>query len=101
MKNDYDLKDLIERLEEARAKSGLSMRAVSLESNLAPPTYHGIVKLGKEPGAATLMKICDTLKVSAAWALYGTEITAEAEEILGLLQKHPAKREAILALLRG
>lgn len=96
----YDPVAMRERLSQAIYEKRLSMRQVGLDAGLSESAVHGIIKLGRDPGAENLVKICDVIGATLSWVMYGYEITPEAEEVLNLLQKNPAKREAILQLLR-
>lgn len=96
----YDPKKMRERLMSAMRSKGYSMRKTSLESGLSETAFHGIVKLGRDPGTQTLAKICKTLDISMSWALFGVDVSPEAEEALRLLQENPSKHTAMLQLLR-
>lgn len=96
----YDPIAMRTRLSQAIKDKRMSMRQVGLDAGLSVSAVHGIIKLNRDPGAENLVKICDVIGVTVSWVMYGYNITPEAEEVLHLLQENPAKRGAILQLLR-
>lgn len=88
------------RLEDARAKSGMSMRAVSIGAKKGAGYYQSMLKDGKDPSIDNLIAICGVLDVSLSHILYGVEITPETEAIIKALEGNPGKRAAILQLLK-
>jgi transcriptional regulator with XRE-family HTH domain len=90
------------RLLEAVSKSKKSKRQVSLEAGLGAGYLHSILKDGKDPTVANLMKVCDKLNVSLWSILYGADISAEDEELLRLYQaSSQEERTALLQLVRS
>ena len=77
-----------------------SKRSVSLAIGASPGYVHSILAEGKDPSIDNLLAISNHLGVSAAYLIYGYDVTPEVEEILHLLQERPESRSAILQLLR-
>lgn len=79
-----------------------SHRAVSIAAKLGPGVVNSWINdnEGKEPRIENLLAVCEVLNVSIQRILYGYEISADTEEILRLLEKNPARRQAILQLLK-
>jgi ribonucleoside-diphosphate reductase alpha chain len=100
MTDNFNLAEMAERLDDARKLQGLSFRKASLGSGLSETYLHAVVKLGRDPSAQNLVKICNYLGVSVSWAMYGQEASHDTEELLRMVQDNPAKRDAILALLQ-
>lgn len=84
------------RLVEAREGLGLSQQAVAVRSKMADPGGEGISRSTlslyetgvNKPGAREIMILCETLKITPNWVLYGAD--------------HPAKTlQASLDFLRG
>ncbi|MBT3142893.1 hypothetical protein KL867_17630 [Ruegeria litorea] len=88
------------RLAAALDEKRLSMRKASLDAGFSETYVHGILKLGRDPGIASLTRLCDTLELSAAFVIFGHDVTPEMDEILRIFQENPAKREALLQLIR-
>ena len=89
------------RLDEAIRKSGKSRRAVSLEAGRGAGYVHSLLAEGKDPTVDNLMQVCEAVGASAAFILYGVDISPETEEVIRLLERNPAAREGILTILRG
>jgi transcriptional regulator with XRE-family HTH domain len=89
-----------QRLRAAIDRDGRSMRDVSLAAGLSHGYVHGILQDDKEPTLDRFLKVCETLGVSATHILVGSEVTPATERIVEALEKEPAMRDAILALLR-
>lgn len=87
-----------ERFEREVDNSTLSMRAISLAAGLGPGYVHSVIKEGKDPTIENLIKVCDVLNVSTAYVLHGLEFTPNEAQILELIRKNPARRDAILSL---
>lgn len=87
------------RLEEVIERDGRSLRDISLAAGLSHGYLHGILRDDKEPTLDRFLRICKELNISVAYALLGAQLSAESEELVKLLQDHPEKRAAILALL--
>lgn len=77
-----------------------SMRSISLAINKGPGYVHSILEDEKDPTISNLLEVCQEVGVSLSYVLYGFEISAETEEILGLLEGYPGSREGILKILR-
>ena len=77
-----------------------SMRSISLAINKGPGYVHSILEDEKDPTISNLLEVCHEVGVSLSYILYGFDISAETEEILGLLEGYPASREGILNILR-
>lgn len=89
------------RLAEAVERDGRSHRELSRAAGLNPGYLHQVLMLGKSPTVDKLLPLCAALRVSAAWVLYGSDVTREDEELVRLLRRDPGTREALLALLRS
>lgn len=89
------------RLTTALEKSGKTKRAVSLEAGRGPGYLHSILAEGKDPTVDNLIQVCQALGVSLSYVLYGVDLSPETEEVLSLLERHPAARAGILQILRG
>jgi hypothetical protein len=90
-----------DRLSASLIEKKRSKRSVSLQSGNAEGYVHSILVEGKEPTVDRLSQVCDALGVSLSFILYGLDVTPEDEEILSAIQESPAKRDAVLTLLRG
>lgn len=99
MKASYDPKAMAARLEEALHEKRISMRKASLDAGFSETFVHGIVKLGRDPGVQNLTTLCDSLGLSAAYIIFGYDVSPEVERFLQFFQENPAKREALLELL--
>ncbi|GHE88501.1 hypothetical protein GCM10016455_05790 [Aliiroseovarius zhejiangensis] len=91
--------DWRQRLEEAIAESGKSMRSISIASGNGPGYVHSIIVEGKDPTISNLIAVCDTIPTSIIYILHGHDVTPEDAEILDLLHRHPDKRSAIQSLI--
>lgn len=80
-----------------------SQREVSLAAGLGPGVVNSWLNdnEGKDPMMDSLLKVCTVLNVSLPRILYGYEISGDTEEILRLLERKPASRDAILQILRS
>lgn len=87
------------RLEEAIRKDGRTMREISLGAGLSHGYVHGILRDGKEPTLDRFLRICKEVRISAAYALLGVNVTPETEQIISLLESDPKKVESLLGLL--
>ncbi|MEP0155228.1 hypothetical protein [Pseudophaeobacter sp.] len=99
MKASYDPKAMAHRLEAALSDKGISMRKASLDAGFSQTFVHGILKLGRDPGVHNLTILCDSLGLSAAYVIFGYDVSPDVEEFLRIFQDNPAKREALLELL--
>lgn len=88
-----------QRLADAIAASGKSMRAVSLASGHAAGYVHGLMGEGKSPAIEDFLAVCDAVPVSPIYVMYGIEVEPEDHAILEALHRRPDMRSAILALL--
>ena len=88
-----------ERLQKAITDSKRSMRSISLDASTGPGYLHSILVEGKDPSIAKFTAICEELRVSAAWVLYGYNVRPEDEEFLRIIQENPEKRDHLLALI--
>lgn len=87
------------RLEEAVAASDKSASALSLEAGTARNYLYSILKEGREPTIAKLLALCDVLKVSPVYLLYGFDVDPETADLIVAIQGNPRAREALLSLL--
>lgn len=90
-----------ERLRLAIKASGKSQRQVSLAAGNAAGYANSLIKEGKDPSVGNLIGLCDQIGVSLSYILYGFDVSPETEEVLRLLQAHPAARKGVLQILRG
>lgn len=74
----------IDRLEDARERKGVSLRALSISMGRAPGYVHSLIKEGKRPSIDNMVAIADQLGVSLNWLVFGVEMTADAERLLRL-----------------
>lgn len=88
------------RLRDEIKNKDRSMRSISLAINKGPGYVHSILEDEKDPTISNLLEVCQEVGVSLSYVLYGFDISAETEEILGLLEGHPGSREGILQILR-
>ncbi len=100
MSGTYDPKEMRKRLAKALDDKRLSMRKAGLDAGFSETFVHGIIKLGRDPGVNNLTKLCDKHELSVSYIIFGHDISPEVEEFLHVFQDNPAKREAILQLLR-
>ena len=70
------------RLEAALEKSDRSARSVSLAIGRAPGYINTLLREDKQPSLSNLVSLCDELKISVLWLLYGVEMDDESEEML-------------------
>lgn len=94
-----DLDAVRRRLDGAIKERGVSRREISLKAGVGHNYVHGIIADGKEPTILRLAAVCDALGVSLLYILYGSDVSAEAAEIIRRLDENPAKRAALLDLL--
>jgi transcriptional regulator with XRE-family HTH domain len=72
--------DIAERLSEARGKSGLSARDLSLKAGLTQSVVGQIERRDvANPSATTLGSIARVLGVSVDWLLFGDEVGAPGD----------------------
>lgn len=88
------------RLAASLAASGKSARAVSLKAELGPGYLHSILVEGKDPTVSRLTAVCDAMGVSAAYVLYGIDVTPEDEEVIRILRDDPQSRADLISLLK-
>lgn len=65
--------DMAERLEGARKSLGISLRELSVRSDVSYSTLHKIAAGTAEPGVGKLAAIAETLGVSIDWLVHGGE----------------------------
>jgi ribonucleoside-diphosphate reductase alpha chain len=91
-----------ERLREAIEKKGRSLRQVSLSMGRGPGYIHSLLKDEKQPTLANLVAICDELRISVLWLLFGVEMDDDAEELMRVFSSLPEnKRKEFLQLVRS
>tara|TARA_B100000683_G_scaffold227203_1_gene226545 strand:- start:476 stop:790 length:315 start_codon:yes stop_codon:yes gene_type:complete len=90
-----------ERLSAAIETTGRSRRSISLAAGLGPSYISGILNEGKDPTIDNLIAICQQINVGLSQIVYGIEVSAEAEEILSLLEAYPEARAGILQILKS
>lgn len=88
------------RLAEAIAASGMSKRAVSLAANAGAGYVHSILSEGKDPTIEKLMAVCEVVRASPTFILYGVDVRPEDAELLSAMREDPGTRDAVLQLLR-
>ena len=91
-----------DRLRNAVAESGRSMRDISLHSGLSPGYVYSILEEGKEPTIERLMRVSDELNVSLFKILYGFEMNGDSVELLRLYATlTPDQRRAFLQMAKA
>lgn len=91
-----------DRLGAALTEKGLSMRKVSLDSDLGAGYVFSILKEGKEPTIENLVRVCDVVGVPLGRIIFGDGASAERDELLALFSRaNPMTRRGILEVLRG
>ena len=80
-------------------RKGMTQRSVSLKAGLGPGYVNSLVKEGKDPALDHVMRICAALDVSAAYVLFGINVTPETERIMRAVEDSPERRAALVALL--
>lgn len=79
-------KEIGQRILEARNGLGWSQQALQNRSKMADPDQRGISRAvlslyetgGSKPGAREIMLLCEALKVTPNWLIYGTDTPARA-----------------------
>lgn len=90
-----------DRLVAAIERDGRSQRAVSIAAGLGPGYINALLREGREPTVGSAIRVCRELGISLPWLIYGIEMSPQTEEILRLLDDHPAERAGILQILRA
>lgn len=72
------------------------MRAISLSAGCSASYLHGILKEGKEPTIARLVKISSVVGVSVTYVVLGTEMSQQQEQLLLLLHDLPDEQKQLL-----
>jgi lambda repressor-like predicted transcriptional regulator len=98
--NTFDMTAWRDRLASAIEERGETMRSASLKAKLGANYVHGVLKDGKDPTVEKLLAVCEALGISPAYILLGDKAPPEVEALLLLMQTSPARRQAILDLLR-
>lgn len=75
-----------DRLLDAIGKDPRRPRALSLDAKLGPNYVGQMIRKGKRPGAATVLKLCRALKVSPTYIFSGARMSPEEEELIVLIQ---------------
>ena len=86
------------RLTEALAQRKMSKRAASLAAGLAPGYVHSLLVEGKEPSVFNLEAVCKAVGVSLQYLLYGYHVSPATARLLQLMEEHPDRRDAVLAI---
>lgn len=86
----------LDRLRFAMKADGRSARAVSIAAGLGPNYLSELLLSKKEPGIEKFLRICQELHVSSSYVLTGTEVSQDAEEMLGILASLPAEEQETL-----
>jgi len=90
----------INRLREARAKDGRSLRAISMAAGVGENFLSQMLRYGKAPSIDNFIKVCRALDVSPIHILTGAPVTPEMEALLEAWAKVPSyRRKALLALI--
>ena len=89
------------RLSAAIDTSGLSNRAISVQSGRSPGYIHGLLTEGKSPTIENLMAVCKVIGASPSFILYGVDLLPEDAEIISAMHEDPTTRDAVLTLLRS
>ena len=89
----------LDRLLAEIERKGMTQRSVSLKAGLGPGYVNSLVKEGKDPALDHVMRICAALDVSAAYVLFGINVTPETERIMRAVEDSPERRAALVALL--
>jgi transcriptional regulator with XRE-family HTH domain len=85
-----------QRLQDAVAKSGKSMRAISLAAGCSPGYLHSILKGDREPTIARLVKISSVVGVSVTYVVLGVEMSQTQEALLLLMSDLPDEQKQLL-----
>ena len=80
-------------------RAGMTQRSVSLKAGLGAGYVNSLVKEGKDPAVDHVLRICAALDVSAAYILFGFNVTPETERIMRAVEDSPERRAALVALL--
>lgn len=89
------------RLAEAVDRSGRSWASVSEAAGLSRNYLGSVLRDGGEPTIPKLFAVCRAIGVSPVFVLYGIDTAPETLELLRLIEAHPDRRDAILALLQS
>ena len=89
----------LDRLVAEIKRKGMTQRSVSLKAGLGAGYVNSLVKEGKDPAVDHVMRICAALDVSAAYVLFGFNVTPETERIMRAVEDSPERRAALVALL--
>lgn len=101
MEQDFDFSPVLDRLIQRQEDLDLSMAEISRRAGKGVSYISGIFTEGKVPKLTSFADICSALEISMTYALFGTDLDQDSEEIIRLLSKHPARREGILQILRS
>lgn len=80
-------------------RNGMSQRSASLKAGLGAGYVNSLVKEGKDPALDHVMRLCAAINVSAAYILFGINVTPETERIMRAVEDSPERRAALVALL--
>lgn len=89
------------RLEEEIARSGKSLREISLAAGKSPSYVHGLLTADKAPSIENLALVCNAGGLSFAYVLLGAQLDPADIEILRALQRDEKTRAAVLMLLEA
>ena len=73
----------------------MTQRSVSLKAGLGAGYVNSLVKEGKDPAVDHVLRICAALDVSAAYILFGFNVTPETERIMRAVEDSPERRKAL------
>lgn len=95
----YDTDSMRKRLKESLDNAGLSMRAASLNAELAKGYVHSVLEEGREPTVAKLAQLCTKNNISLAYVMFGLNLNPETERLIQLIEADPAVRAAVVSIL--
>lgn len=89
----------LDRLKAEIERKGMTQRGVSLKAGLGAGYVNSLFNEGKDPALDHVMRLCAALDVSAAYVLFGFNVTPETERIMRAVEDSPERRAALVALL--
>ena len=75
---------------------------MSLSMGRGPGYVHSLIRDDKSPTLPNLVAICDDLRISTLWLLFGVDMDEDAEELLRIYSRLPSEgRKEFMGLVRS
>lgn len=95
----FDPESMRERIKAELKKDRRSQAEIARDAGLGHGYLTNILTRGQIPSVDKLDALCQELKVSISWIMYGEELPADFHRVHDLMRKDPKKFYALLALL--